>query len=230
MQGIEAPVHDELRAGRPRTHDDERVAEVICTQTKPMPPIGACAPWPSKAASPRAPCNSAPTPPPALLALQYDPFPRRCAISSLNPPDHAKELCVDEKTQSRPTRTMCRWGWATSKGSPTIVRHCTVMRRASPPDRSCHDGVSRLPARWWQHRANVPEPFDVHLSPPTPPTSTGLAKGRDPRRYLHTGLCHVAQQGERGSASSYEPSRLASANVAAPYPQSERRHISRTQH
>ena len=30
MQGIEG-LHDELRAGRPRTHDDERVAEVINT-------------------------------------------------------------------------------------------------------------------------------------------------------------------------------------------------------
>ena len=40
MQGIEG-LHDELRAGRPRTHDDERVAEVINTALQTRPPDGA---------------------------------------------------------------------------------------------------------------------------------------------------------------------------------------------
>ena len=40
MQGIEG-LHDELRAGRPRTHDDERVAEVINTALQTKPPDGA---------------------------------------------------------------------------------------------------------------------------------------------------------------------------------------------
>ncbi len=35
--GIEG-LHDELRAGRPRTHDDERVAEVINTTLQSVPP------------------------------------------------------------------------------------------------------------------------------------------------------------------------------------------------
>ena len=39
MQGIEG-LHDELRAGRPRTHDDERVAEVIDTALQTKPPDG----------------------------------------------------------------------------------------------------------------------------------------------------------------------------------------------
>ena len=40
LQGIEG-LHDELRAGRPRTHDDERVAEVINTALQTRPPDGA---------------------------------------------------------------------------------------------------------------------------------------------------------------------------------------------
>ena len=39
MQGIEG-LHDELRSGRPRTHDDERIAEVIDTALQTKPPDG----------------------------------------------------------------------------------------------------------------------------------------------------------------------------------------------
>ena len=39
MQGIKG-LHDELRPGRPRTHDDERIAAVINTALQTKPPDG----------------------------------------------------------------------------------------------------------------------------------------------------------------------------------------------
>ena len=53
-QGIKG-LQDEQRPGRPRTHDDKRVAEVLkttCRAHQPMPPIGASVPCPGTPAFP----------------------------------------------------------------------------------------------------------------------------------------------------------------------------------
>ena len=74
--GIEG-LHDEPRAGRPRTHGDERVAEVInaALQTRPAHRTQ----WSVRAMEEHTGCRRA-----------------RC---SLDPPDKAVVLCVDEKSQ-----------------------------------------------------------------------------------------------------------------------------------
>ena len=112
MQGIEG-LHDELRSGRPRTHDDERVAEVINTALQTKPPDGSTH-WSVRTMAGQTGVSKSTVQRWfSLFAVQphrqrhfklsNDPFfiekVRDIVGLYLNPPDHAVVLCVDEKTQ-----------------------------------------------------------------------------------------------------------------------------------
>ena len=118
--GLEG-LHDELRPGRPRTYEDDKVAEVInrALQTKPtdgstqwsarsslLPPGSPKPPFtagcrPSQS-SRTGRSHTAPRKPDGYK-LSTDPFfvekVRDIVGLYLNPPDKAMVLCVDDKTQ-----------------------------------------------------------------------------------------------------------------------------------
>lgn len=109
--GIEG-LHDELRAGRPRTHEDERVAEVINTALQTEPPDGTH--WSLRSMARQTGVSKSTVQRWFNLfgvqphrqrhfKLSKDPFfiekLRDIVGLYLNPPDHAVVLCVDEKTQ-----------------------------------------------------------------------------------------------------------------------------------
>ena len=112
QHGIEG-LHDGLRPGRPRMHEDERAAEVINTALRIKPPgtprSGASAPWPSTPASPKSTVQrwfdlfGVQPHRQRHFKLSNDPFfvekVRDIVGPYLNPPDHAVVLCVDEKTR-----------------------------------------------------------------------------------------------------------------------------------
>ena len=129
--GIEG-LHDELRPGRPRTHEDERVAEVINTALRIEPPNATQ--WSVRFMAEHTGISKSTVQRwfdlfgvqphrQRHFKLSNDPFfvekVRDIVGLYLNPPDHAVVLCVDEKLRSRlfsaPSRC-CRWGSATSKG------------------------------------------------------------------------------------------------------------------
>ena len=106
-----AGLHEELRPGRPRSHSDEQVAELLrkVVHSKPEPPrTGACAAGGATGISKSAVARYF-----ALFGLQphrsksfklsTDPFfvekVRDIVGLYLNPPDKALVLCVDEKSQ-----------------------------------------------------------------------------------------------------------------------------------
>jgi len=109
--GIEG-LHDELRPGRPRTHDDERVAEVInaALQTRPAHRTQ----WSVRAMEEHTGVSKSTVQRwfelfgvqphrQRSFRLSNDPFfvekVRDIAGLYLNPPDKAVVLCVDEKSQ-----------------------------------------------------------------------------------------------------------------------------------
>jgi len=109
--GIEG-LHDELRPGRPRTLDDERVAEVINTALQSTPPDATQ--WSVRTMADQTAIskstvqrwfNAFGVQPhrQRTFKLSNDPFfvekVRDIVGLYLNPPDHAVVLCVDEKTQ-----------------------------------------------------------------------------------------------------------------------------------
>ena len=110
-QGIPG-LHDELRPGRPRTHEDERVAEVINTALRTEPPDASH--WSVRSMAEHTGVSK------STVHRWFDLFgvqphrQRHFKISNdpffvekvrdivglyLNPPDHAVVLSVDEKTQ-----------------------------------------------------------------------------------------------------------------------------------
>ena len=108
LQGL----HDELRAGRPRSHDDERVAEVINTALQSTPPDGTH--WTLRTMAAQTGISKSTVQRWFTLfgiqpqrqrtfKLSTDPFfiekVRDIVGLYLNPPDHAVVLCVDEKSQ-----------------------------------------------------------------------------------------------------------------------------------
>ncbi len=188
MQGIEG-LHDELRAGRPRTHDDERVAEVINTALQTRPPDGATH-WSVRAMAEQSGVSKSTVQRWfSLFAIQphrqryfklsNDPFfvekVRDIVGLYLNPPDHAVVLCVDEKTQVQAlnrTQPMLPMGLGYVEGvTHDYVRHGTTTLFAAL-DIATGQVIAQCKRR---HRhqeflaflrhidANVPEPFDVHL-------------------------------------------------------------------
>lgn len=109
--GLEG-LHDELRAGRPRRHDDERVAEVINTALQSTP--AGSTHWTVRTLAEQTGISKSTVQRWFTLfgiqpqrqrtfKLSNDPFfiekVRDIVGLYLNPPDHAVVLCVDEKSQ-----------------------------------------------------------------------------------------------------------------------------------
>ena len=106
-------LHDELRPGRPRTYEDDTVAEVINRALQTRPPDGsthwsartlAAATGISKTTVHRWPQTFSVQPHrQKAFKLSNDPFfvekVRAIVGLYLNPPDQAMVLCVDEKTR-----------------------------------------------------------------------------------------------------------------------------------
>jgi putative transposase len=185
--GIEG-LHDELRAGRPRTHEDERVAEVINTALLTEPPDGTH--WSVRSMAKETGVSK------STVQRWFDLFgvqphrQRHFKLSSdpffvekvrdivglyLNPPDHALVLCVDEKSQIQAldrTQPLLPMGLGYVEGvTHDYVRHGTTTLFAAL-DVASGEVIAQCKPR---HRhqeflsflrhidANVPEDLDVHL-------------------------------------------------------------------
>ena len=185
--GIEG-LHDELRAGRPRSLEDERVAEVINKALKTRPP--AATHWSVRSMAEHTGVSKSTVQRWFTLfgiqphrqrhfKLSNDPFfiekVRDIVGLYLNPPDHAVVLCVDEKTQIQAldrTQPMLPMGLGYVEGvTHDYVRHGTTTLFAAL-DVANGEVLAQCKAR---HRhqeflaflrhidANVPETLDVHL-------------------------------------------------------------------
>lgn len=185
--GIEG-LHEELRPGRPRNHDDERVAEVIGEALK-TPPAGASH-WSVRSMAEHTGISKSTVQRWFELfgvqphrqrhfKLSNDPFfiekVRDIVGLYLNPPDHAMVLCVDEKTQIQAlnrTQPMLPMGLGYVEGvTHDYVRHGTTTLFAAL-DIANGEVLTQCKAR---HRhqeflaflrhidANVPKDLDVHL-------------------------------------------------------------------
>lgn len=186
-QGLEG-LHDELRPGRPRTHDDERVAEVINAALQTDPPDGTH--WSVRSMAQETGISK------STVQRWFDLFgiqphrQRHFKISNdpffiekvrdivglyLNPPDHAVVLCVDEKTQVQAldrTQPVLPMGLGYVEGvTHDYVRHGTTTLFAAL-DIATGEVLTQCKRR---HRhqeflaflrhidANVPDDLDVHL-------------------------------------------------------------------
>lgn len=186
-QGLEG-LHDELRSGRPRTHDDERVAEVINAALQTDPPDGTH--WSVRSMAHETGISK------STVQRWFDLFgiqphrQRHFKISNdpffiekvrdivglyLNPPDHAVVLCVDEKTQVQAldrTQPVLPMGLGYVEGvTHDYVRHGTTTLFAAL-DIATGEVLTQCKRR---HRhqeflaflrhidANVPDDLDVHL-------------------------------------------------------------------
>ena len=185
--GIEG-LHDELRAGRPRSFDDERVADVINRALQTRPPNGTH--WSARSMAAHTGVSKSTVGRWFQLfglqphrhkhfKLSNDPFfvekVRDIVGLYLNPPDHAVVLCVDEKSQvqalqrSQPVLPM---GLGYVEGvTHDYVRHGTTTLFAAL-DIATGAVITQCKAR---HRhqeflaflrhvdRNVPAEFDIHL-------------------------------------------------------------------
>ena len=141
-QGLEG-LHDELRPGRPRTHEDERVAEVINTALKVKP--SDATQWSVRSMAEHTGVSKSTVQRwfdlfgvqphrQRHFKLSNDPFfiekVRDIVGLYLNPPDHAVVLCVDEKTQIQAldrTQPMLPMGLGYVEGvTHDYVRHGTT--------------------------------------------------------------------------------------------------------
>ena len=137
-----AGLYDELRPGRPRTIEEERVAALLKRTLSRKPPAGTH--WTVRLAA-QASGISKSTVHRLFQAFAVQPHRTRSFKLSndpffvekvrdivglyLNPPDHAVVLCVDEKSQIQAlnrTQPVFRWGWVTSRASLTIT--CATER------------------------------------------------------------------------------------------------------
>lgn len=185
--GIEG-LHDELKAGRPRSHEDERVAEVINRALKTEPPDGTH--WSVRTMAEETGVSK------STVQRWFDLFgvqphrQRHFKISNdpffvekvrdivglyLNPPDHAVVLCVDEKSQVQAldrTQPVLPMGLGYVEGiTHDYVRHGTTTLFAAL-DIASGEVISQCKKR---HRhqeflaflrhidANVPDDLDIHL-------------------------------------------------------------------
>lgn len=183
-----AGLHDELRAGRPRTHDDERVAEVINTALQSTPPDGTH--WSVRTLADETGISKSTVQRwfdlfgvqphrQRHFKLSNDPFfiekVRDIVGLYLNPPDHAVVLCVDEKSQIQAldrTQPVLPMGLGYVEGiTHDYVRHGTTTLFAAL-DIATGEVLTQCKRR---HRhqeflaflrhidANVPQELDVHL-------------------------------------------------------------------
>ena len=185
--GLEG-LHDELRPGRPRSHGDERVAEVINTALQ-SPPVNATH-WTTRSMATHCGVSKSTVHRwfelfgvqphrQRTFKLSNDPFfiekVRDIVGLYLNPPDHAVVLCVDEKTQVQAlerTQPLLPLGLGYVEGvTHDYVRHGTTTLFAAL-DVATGEVLSQCKRR---HRhqeflaflrhidTNVPESLDVHL-------------------------------------------------------------------
>lgn len=185
--GLEG-LHDELRAGRPRTHKDERVAEVINTALQNEPADGTQ--WSVRSMARQSGVSKSTVQRWFNLfglqphrqrhfKLSNDPFfiekVRDIVGLYLNPPDHAVVLCVDEKTQVQAlqrTQPLLPMGLGYVEGvTHDYIRHGTTTLFAAL-DVASGEVITQCKRR---HRhqeflaflrhidANVPGEFDIHL-------------------------------------------------------------------
>ena len=185
--GLEG-LHDELRAGRPRTHQDERVAEVINTALQTKPPDGSH--WSVRSMAQHTGVSKSTVQRWFNLfgvqphrqrhfKLSNDPFfiekVRDIVGLYLNPPDHAVVLCVDEKTQVQAlqrTQPMLPMGLGYVEGvTHDYIRHGTTTLFAAL-DVATGEVITQCKARhrhqeflsFLRHvEVNIPPDFDVHL-------------------------------------------------------------------
>ena len=186
--GIES-LHDELGRGRPRTYEDERVAETLNTVLQTKPRDGSTH-WSVRTLSEETGISKSTVQRWFNLfsiqphrqrhfKLSNDPFfvekVRDIVGLYLNPPDHAVVLCVDEKTQVQAlnrTQPMLPMGLGYVEGvTHDYVRHGTTTLFAAL-DIATGQVLTQCKKR---HRhqeflaflnhidANVPHPFDIHL-------------------------------------------------------------------
>ena len=186
-QGLEG-LHDELRSGRPRTHEDDRVAEVINTALQNRPPNATH--WSVRAMAEHTGISKSTVQRwfglfgvqphrQRHFKLSNDPFfvekVRDIVGLYLHPPDHAVVLCVDEKTQIQAldrTQPLLPMGLGYVEGvTHDYVRHGTTTLFAAL-DVATGTVLTQCKRR---HRhqeflaflrhidANVPETLDVHL-------------------------------------------------------------------
>lgn len=185
--GIEG-LHEELRAGRPRSLEDERVAEVINKALTSRPP--AHTHWSVRSMAEHTGVSKSTVQRWFTLfgvqphrqrhfKLSNDPFfiekVRDIVGLYLNPPDHAMVLCVDEKTQVQAlnrTQPMLPMGLGYVEGvTHDYVRHGTTTLFAAL-DVANGQVITQCKAR---HRhqeflaflrhidASVPKDLEVHL-------------------------------------------------------------------
>ena len=186
-QGLKG-LHDELRAGRPRSHGDERVAEIINTALQSQP-RGATH-WTTRSMAEHSGVSKSTVQRwfdlfgvqphrQRTFKLSTDPFfiekVRDIVGLYLNPPDHAVVLCVDEKTQVQAlqrTQPLLPLGLGYVEGvTHDCVRHGTTTLFAAL-DVATGEVLSECKRR---HRhqeflaflrhidRNVPRELDVHL-------------------------------------------------------------------
>ena len=187
-QGIEG-LHDELRPGRPRTHEDDRVAEVINRALQTKPADGSTH-WRARSLA-AATVISKTTVHRWLqtfslqphrhksFKLSTDPFfvekVRDIVGLYLNPPDKAMVLCVDEKTQIQAldrTQPLLPMGLGYVEGvTHDYIRHGTTTLFAAL-DVATGEVITQCKPRHRhqeflgflrQIEKSVPENLDVHL-------------------------------------------------------------------
>lgn len=186
-QGL-AGLYGEARPGRPRTHDEEAVAELLRTVLKSKPPAGTH--WTARSAAQATGLSKSTV---ARMLALFGVQPHRSKsfkLSSdplfvdkvkdivglyLNPPDHAVVLCVDEKTQIQAlerTQPVLPLGLGYIEGiTHDYVRHGTTTLFAAldiangqvlTQCRSRHRHQEFL--GFLKHiDANVPKKLDVHI-------------------------------------------------------------------
>lgn len=185
--GIEG-LHDELRAGRPRSFDDERVAEVINAALQSAPPNATQ--WSVRSMAEHTGVSKSTVQRWFNLfgvqphrqknfKLSNDPFfvekVRDIVGLYLNPPDHAVVLCVDEKSQVQAlerTQPLLPMGLGYVEGvTHDYIRHGTTTLFAAL-DVATGDVITQCKTR---HRhqeflsflrhldRSTPQELDVHL-------------------------------------------------------------------
>jgi len=186
-QGI-AGLYGEARPGRPRTHDEEAVAELLRTVLKKRPAVGTH--WTVRSAAEVTGLSKSTV---ARMLALFGVQPHRSKSFKLstdplfvdkvkdivglylNPPDHAVVLCVDEKSQIQAlerTQPILPLGLGYIEGiTHSYVRHGTTTLFAAL-DIANGQVLTQCRAR---HRhqeflgflkhidANVPKKLDVHL-------------------------------------------------------------------
>lgn len=181
-------LHDELRAGRPRSFEDERIAEVIGTALETPPAPGTH--WSARSMAAHTGISKSTVQRWFTLfgiqphrqrhfKLSNDPFfvekVRDIVGLYLNPPEHAVVLCVDEKTQVQAlnrTQPLLPMGLGYVEGvTHDYVRHGTTTLFAAL-DVANGEVLTQCKARhrhqeflaFLRHiEANVPAGLDVHL-------------------------------------------------------------------